>query len=464
MLSTLDILAILAYFAVMLAISLLASKKVKSAKDFASANKALGLVVTIGTLAGTAIGTASTMGLAGSTYTSGVSAYWYIISWSIGWAVLALVAKKVYATGATSVSDMFGIRFGKYSRMIAAIVSLMFGVAALSAQISGLGSMFAQLGADLGLDYTTTTILVTVLMIAMVFVGGLYAVAYTDTFNFFVLAVAFCLVLPVVVLATVGGLSGASVNLQSLPASHLNLVSGVSFMATLGTIIKYCFTASTTVAYVQRTLAAKDARTASRGHWGGIIAHAVVAFIIMLAALVFVPLLPGMENPDQLLPTIILEHFPVVLQGVAIAGMIAVIFSTASTWLQITGQVTGTDIYKLLRPQASDRSVLWVSRCATVCWGIIAVVGALFIPSVLSLFSYGSTVYGAGMFFPFMCLLFWKKVTGAGVNAGMLIGAVSAVLWAVFSPVKSIDAVLVGSVLSGVAVFAVSLATAKKKA
>ena len=60
-------------------------------------------------------------------------------------------------------------------------------------------------------------------------------------------------------------------------------------------------------------------------------------------------------------------------------------------------------------------------------------------------------------------MLFWKKVTGAGVNAGMLVGAVSAVLWSIFLPIQSIDAVLVGSVLSGLTVFVVSLATQKNR-
>ncbi len=462
MLSFMDILAILLYLGVMVYIAVTQRKKVKTSKDFGTANKALGIFVTIGTLAGTAIGTASTMGLAGNTYTEGVSAYWYIISWSIGWAVLALVAKRVYATGATSVSDMFGKKYGENVRTVAAIVSLMFGIAALSAQISGLGSLLSKLGESLGISYQLATVIITILMIIMVYVGGLFAVAFTDTFNFVILAFAFCLVLPIVLLVSLKGNVGS--NIASLPAEKVSLVSGVSVGATIATIIKYCFTASTNVAYVQRTLASKDEKVAQNGHWGGIIAHAFVALIIMIAALAFTPVYTDLKSADLLLPTIIIDHFPVFLRGLAIAGMIAVIFSTASTWLQITGQVTGTDLFPVLKKDATDKQMLLVSRIGTAFWGIVAVIAALAVPNVLKLFGYGSTIYGAGMFFPFMCLLFWKKLTGKGAIAGMLVGAFSAVLWSIFKPIPSLDPVIVGSVLSGLCTFLVSLATQKKEA
>ena len=79
MLNFWDYMVIALYVVALVVVGWLASKKVKNAKDYISANRGLGIIVMIGSLAGAAIGAGGTIGLAGDVYTKGISGYWQII-------------------------------------------------------------------------------------------------------------------------------------------------------------------------------------------------------------------------------------------------------------------------------------------------------------------------------------------------------------------------------------------------
>ncbi len=444
MFTTLDFLAIGIYVIAVAVVGILASKKVKNAKDFSTSSRGLGMIVMIGSLGGAAIGSTSTLGLASDAMKFGVGAYWAIIGWNVGWIILALMAKRIYATGATGISDIFGKKFGTKSKLFASIVCLAFSVPALATQTIGLSNMFHTLSSalNLNIDYTLLTILLSILMIAMVFKGGLYSSAYTGSLNFFVLVVVFVVLLPIFTFSYTGGVGPALDNLSLLPSTHTGWFTGVGFSAVLGMIVKYCFTASTNIAYIGNTLAAKTERVATKSHWGGIASFFIVPGITLISTLILIPVLnTSIANPESTLPTIFLTIFPTMLRGVAISALIAVVFSTATIWVQ---QVK-------------------VSRVATVVWSAVAVAGALYVPQVMSMFSFTTTLYGSSMFFPLVATLFWKGTTSKGVNSGMAVGGITSLICLATGISGSIDPVIVGSLCNGVTVFVVSKLTQKNE-
>lgn len=464
MLNFADYLVVLIYVIALAAVGWMASKKVKNASDYISASRGLGIVVMIGSLAGAAIGAGGTIGLAGDVYSKGVSGYWQIIGWNIGWLMLVIMAKKVWATGASSVVDIFGKACDDKTRLIASIACLVFSVPALSTQLIGLGNMFKTVFSlsGLDLDYKIFVTIAVIIMVGAVFKGGLYSSAYSGTFNFFILAIIFVICLPLFTFKAAGGAAQAFQNISALPSDYKNLFAGVSVSATLLSIVKYCFTAGSNIAYVGNTLAAKDAKTARNGSIGGIISYFIIPGIIMFCTLALIKVFPDLENPSGVLSYSFMNIFPPVIRGLSVIALIAVVLSTATIWVQNSGKIWGSDIYRYIKKDISDDEVLRVCRIATIFWAGVSWVIAMFIPQVMMMFNIQTNLYGSSIFFPLVAVLFWKGATKQGITAGITVGMISSLILTI-TGISPIDPVVICSCLNGITLVTVSLLTKNKE-
>ena len=70
------------------------------------------------------------------------------------------------------------------------------------------------------------------------------------------------------------------------------------------------------------------------------------------------------------------------------------------------------------------------ARIATIVLGVAAIAIAYLVPNVLDLILYAYTFGAAGLFFPMLGLLFWRRTTARGAFWSMLAGGGSAVVWA----------------------------------
>ena len=110
---------------------------------------------------------------------------------------------------------------------------------------------------------------------------------------------------------------------------------------------------------------------------------------------------------------------------------------------------------------AVQKKLLNLSRVATLVIGIISVVIALAIPSVLTILNSSYTLFTAGVFAPVVCGLMWKKATKAGAYAGLISGLVFVALgWSGFS-FFGIPSDIASSLLSVIVLIIVSLITYK---
>ena len=123
--------------------------------------------------------------------------------------------------------------------------------------------------------------------------------------------------------------------------------------------------------------------------------------------------------------------FPTVIAGVLLAATLAAIMSTADSQLLVTTSAITEDFYKaMLRRDASDTELVWVSRLTVV--GVAAVAVALaFDPdsSVLDLVAYAWAGFGAAFGPTILLSLFWRRMTYQGALAGMIVGGVTVLVW-----------------------------------
>ena len=162
------------------------------------------------------------------------------------------------------------------------------------------------------------------------------------------------------------------------------------------------------------------------------------------------------------MPLLARELLPGWIAGLMLAGAIAAMMSTADSQLIIVTSSVVEDLYvKLLGIRKDPRTLVLISRLATI--GIAAV--ALFLAFknsdlIFDLVSYAWSGLGASFGPPLLLSLRWKGTTLQGVLAGMVIGAVSNVVWKNVPGLnEALDLKLATFLISLTVTWSVSLAT-----
>ncbi|MEO7191848.1 MAG: sodium:solute symporter [Vicinamibacterales bacterium] len=129
---------------------------------------------------------------------------------------------------------------------------------------------------------------------------------------------------------------------------------------------------------------------------------------------------------NYVFPTFVTKHMPIGLIGLIIAAIFAAAMSSIAAELNSLATASVIDVYKrLIRPEASDRHYLSVSKWATAGWGLFACVMAMYAARLGSLIEvvnrYGSYFYGS-LLGVFILALGVKRANGHGAFVGLVAG------------------------------------------
>jgi sodium/proline symporter len=138
-----------------------------------------------------------------------------------------------------------------------------------------------------------------------------------------------------------------------------------------------------------------------------------------------------LENPETVFIALSQQLFNPWVAGIIIAAVLSAIMSTVDSQLLVSSSVISEDFYRVfVRPQASEKELLMVSRGAVVAIALLAMVIASDRESrVLDLVSYAWAGFGAAFGPVIVFSLFWRSMTAASAIAGMIVGAVTVVVW-----------------------------------
>ena len=144
--------------------------------------------------------------------------------------------------------------------------------------------------------------------------------------------------------------------------------------------------------------------------------------------------------------------------GVLLAAVLAAVMSTLSCQLLVCSSALTQDIYKtFLNKTASDRQLVWFGRAMVFVIAVIAILIAQDPNSkVLGMVSYAWAGFGAA-FGPIVLLsVLWSRMTRNGALAGMVVGAVTVLVWKQYGWLQLYE-IVPGFVLSTLAIVVVSL-------
>lgn len=403
------------------------------------------------------------MGLPGVAYWFGFSdAAWTAIGLGIGTYLNWLfVAKRLrqyshLAGDAITIPDFFSNRFKEDKKVIMTIAALFilvfFSVYAASCFVT-FGKLFNTL---FGIKYVYMMIAGAIFVIFYTFIGGFLAESASDFMQGIVMIFALTMVL-ITGVYHAGGISAIIENARAIPGffdffgiAQPTLVDGVQQVEAgkplFGEAGKYGFltiisTLSWGLGYFgmpQVLLKFMAIRKANELKFSRRIA--VVWVVISLTAAVAIGMIGRIVYPDALLTQSASERifiimstnffFPL-LAGIVMAGILAATISSSDSYLLIAASAFSKNIYQgIMKKEASDKAVLYISRLTLVILAIIAIIIALDENSVIfTVVSFAWAGFGA-TFGPIMLFsLFWKRVTRSGAIAGMLAGGGMVFIW-----------------------------------
>jgi SSS family solute:Na+ symporter len=427
----------------MAGVGLFSGRKVKSSSDFSVGGRRAGPTIVAGTIMGTLVGGASTVGTAQLAFQVGLSAWWFTLGAGLGCLALALFfAVPVRRSGAETVSQIVASEYGPLSKTVSGI-SLSLGiflnvVAQILAGVALLKSLF---GMGPGAAAAATALC----MGSFVISGGLWGAGASGTAKTFILYISVALG-GAIGYSLSGGVSGLRASFPAFPWFSL---FGRGFATDASAGFSLLVGVLSTQTYLQALLSAKDDRSAVRGSLIGAFLIPPIGLAGVVIGLFMRMNHPGID-PASAFPAFVLAYVPAWLGGVVLASLFIAVLGTGSGLALGIGVILSKDFYALRRgrrgEKPKDKDVLRFSRISIA---VVLAFAALFstgnIKSLILQWSFLSMgLRGAAILAPLIGALFLKnKIGKAWALASMASGPAAMIVWKILLP-RGLDPLVPG--------------------
>lgn len=403
------------YLIAIFGVGIFAGRFVKDFSDFTFGGGRLGKLMMSGTVIGTQWGGVTFLGIAGFAYTGFYQGAWYALGPSarfLLWAfLLAVVIRKVQPF---TISEWFALRFGSKSGVLATVLNSIAGIGLLGAQFVAFGSIASTF---MGWDLTTGILIGAVVVIAYTAVGGFFGDVAIDTIQmFFTVAGA----LTVLIAAVVKYGSMGTIR-EDLPADYFDPFEpfGLFFMLTI--FMLWC--ADLPLQYtLQRISGARTVKVAFTAAVLGGISYLLVFYASPAIGAYARVALPDLASPDQAYPALTQAILPAGWAAFIAAVLLAEIMNTADSYILGPASLLTNDLYRVWRPHASSKQVLWVSRVFTLMFGLVGLYSALQFQAIIDLIL-TFLVIGWAMLPAYFASTMWRRASANAAFASMLVGA-----------------------------------------
>jgi solute:Na+ symporter, SSS family len=457
-LSPVDLVIIVFYFALVLAIGLYLKGRAQTGEDFFMAGREMTAWIAGLSFLSANLGSLELMGWAAAAYQYGILAtHWYWIGAIPAMLFLGLVMMPFYYISKThSVPGYLKLRYGESSRALAAIC-----FAFMTVLMSGINmySMALVMKVVLGWNINFSIWVSSLTVAIYVALGGLRSAIFNEVLQF-VLIWAGSLLIPILGLIDAGGWSGLQARIaHNVSAEYTHLWSTLGSFSNnpmgihwtgivfgLGWVISFGYW-TTDFLVVQRVLAAKDLRAAKTAPIIGAAFKMMVPFIVILPGLLALAVLPvkltgetaaianGGHSYNEVLPLMLARYCGPGLLGLGITALIAGFMSGMAGNVSAFTTVWTYDIYRaLIHKSASDRHYVNMGRWTTVLGVLISVGTAYLVMQFASIMDYVQALFAtfiAPLFGTVLLGMLWKRTTSEGGFWGLLIGTLSSMgMWA----------------------------------
>ena len=481
--------AFIVYLLMMIIVGIVSMKKTNSTEDYFLGGRGLNSWVAALSAQASDMSGWLLMGLPGSIYALGTGQAWVAIGLFLGtvpnWLLISKRLRRytIVANNSLTLPEFLENRFHDKKRILLCISSIVIVIFFLVYTASALASGGKLFNTVFGVDYHVALAIGAGVILTYTFLGGFLAVCTTDFIQGTLMLIGL-LVVPIVAYGFVSGdfasnlaLTGVNYDdYMSLFSNGGEAYSAVDILSQLAWGLGYCGMPHILV----RFMAVKNEKELKKSSviaivWVfislvmacviGIVGRAFLAPAVLdevSSESVFIELINQVFNHKLALPFV---------GGLFLCGILAAIMSTADSQLLVCASSVSKDIYKnVAKPDASDQTVLKVSRLTVVVVALLA----FFIAwdpdsSVMALVSDAWAGLGSAFGPIVVCSLFWKRTNVAGAVAGMVSGGLTVIIWdylpimdgKTIGSATGVYSLLVGFMISLICIVAFSLLTKK---
>jgi Na+/proline symporter len=405
--------AVLGYVALQLVAGAWVSRGIRSEADYLVAGRRLGPGLATLSLFATWFGAESCLGSAGTAYREGLGGN---RAEPFGYAACLLLMGVLFAaalrrSGAVTLGDTFRERFSPAVERLVVIVTVPASILWGAAQIRAMGQVLSSLS-DFPIGVTIP--FAAAVVVAYTVTGGLKADVITD----FVQGLALLAGLALLGIAVTGALGGPAAAWSQAQAANRTLVPAPSagFAAGLEPWLVPILGSVTAQEMASRVFACRTpavARTSALAA-GGL--YLTAGLVPLGLGVLGAGLVPGLGDPEQVLPRLAQSHLPAVGVVVFAGALLSAILSTVDSNLLSASALLSHNVVLRAWRSATERQRLLVARATTLAAGLVAVGLAFSRESIYRLVEESSAFGGAGLF---VAMAFGLLTRFGGAGAGL---------------------------------------------
>jgi SSS family solute:Na+ symporter len=443
------------YVLLTLGIGVFAARRVHSTRDFALAGQQLPLFMVITTTFATWFASETVLGVPARFMEGGLAQTMEDpYGAGLGLVLVGLFfARRLYRLGLITIGDFYRRRYSRGIELFASVVIMLSYLGWVAAQITAMGLVVEVLSGG-ALSAVQGMVLGTMLVVVYTTLGGMWSVALADLMQMIIMVVGLTVIAflagklaggPGVVLAE----AGQRDLYRFLPSGGLSdwlfwLSASITLM--LGTVPQQDV--------FQRVMAARSADAASFGPvigGGAYMVFAGVPMFIGVAALLVMPDAATLlaDDPEQIVPSFVIGHMPLIVQALFFGALLAAIMSTASATLLAPAT---TFVENILRNvvEIPERRMVVVMRGAVVGFAVAVLAYAVMMDGT-SIYELVAKAYAfpvVGAFWPLLAGLYWPRASTAGARTSIVSGMG---VWALleFTVAGTVFPSVLGGVLAG---------------
>ncbi|MFC0687752.1 sodium:solute symporter family transporter [Novosphingobium clariflavum] len=415
-----DLIVIIVYFLVILAVGLFARRMIRTEQDFVVAGRRLGPLLYGGTLCAVVLGGASTIGGVGLGYVYGLSGMWLVFAIGCGVMVLSICfAGTIRRLRVYTVGEMLELRYGAGARTLSGVIMALYTLLICVVSTIACGAL---LSASFGIGTVPAMILGGAVVLAYATAGGMWSVTLTDIVQFVITTVGiFLVVLPAAIMKA-GGVTAMK---AALPPSAFSLTA-VGADAILAYFVTFSLGLLIGQDIWQRVGTARSARVARVAGAASALycmGYAAAGAAIGMAGKV---ILPHVVSRDAVFSAVVHAVLPQGASGLVIAAALAAIMSTSSGALIASATVLREDVWPGAKAGVGGGEAdMGTMRLHLLGLGGAAILCAALMRDVLAALTIAYAVLVGGLAVAILGGIVWRRANIQGAVVSIVVGSLT---------------------------------------
>jgi solute:Na+ symporter, SSS family len=415
--------SVIGYLLLTILVGFFASKRVHTSGDFMLAGRSLPMMLSVSALFATWFGSETVFGASSEFLHGGLYA---VIEDPFGAALCLILfglffARKLYNMNLLTLGDLFKVRFGRRTEIVASVFMVPGYFGYTAAQLVAMGLIINVIT---GLDVWQGILISSFVVTLYTYVGGMWAISITDFIQSIIIVIG--LIVLAVVLTNQAG--GVSIVLEGVHERNFKFLPDLNWHDIILYISAWSVLGLGSIPsqdVFQRVMSSGSSRIAVLSCFYAAGLYLTVAMLPLFISLCVKFLYPGEVGGDTqlVLPNMVLKHTNLFVQILFFGSLLSAIMSTTSATILAPSALISENILKpLYKNEISDSKLLLITRIAVLAYASVATILATIQKDIYELVGGASILSLVSLFIPMVAGLYWKRASSTGAILSMIFG------------------------------------------